>query len=136
MNYAKVYTVEQNIKVQFIGHVAQKHQQQLITDYNSIHKPLKDRPHNSGTSEDAFAHTEGAEPRYYSPVSHILEDSNYPDFASDEYSSARSSCEVQPIPYSQYAPRGTHITDHGYQSPNAAKSKQSSHQYNQSLYEG
>lgn len=40
LNYAKLYTVEHNVKVAFIGYVARECQQQLIADYNDTHPSL------------------------------------------------------------------------------------------------
>jgi hypothetical protein len=42
MNYAKVYTVEHNTKVQFIGRISSKYTQQLADDYNRVHQPISD----------------------------------------------------------------------------------------------
>ena len=42
VNYAKVYTVEHNVKVQFIGALTRNAQAQLIADYNSQHPPIKE----------------------------------------------------------------------------------------------
>ena len=33
INYAKLYTVEHNVKVQFIGKIAERHEQRIVTDY-------------------------------------------------------------------------------------------------------
>lgn len=65
INYAKLYTVEHNVKVQFIGSIAQKYEQQVVTDYNATHQPLPDRPYYPGTSdENTFGHAQGLDPRY------------------------------------------------------------------------
>ena len=42
VNYAKVYTVEHNVKVQFIGTLTRNAQAQIIMDYNMQHPPIKD----------------------------------------------------------------------------------------------
>lgn len=42
VNYAKVYTVEHNVKVQFIGTLTRNAQAQLSVDYNSQHPPIKE----------------------------------------------------------------------------------------------
>lgn len=34
INYAKIYTVEHNVKVCFIGHIAQTSERQLMTDFD------------------------------------------------------------------------------------------------------
>lgn len=46
LNYAKLYTVEHNVKVMFIGRVATKYEQQIVTDYNNTHPSLEDRPYS------------------------------------------------------------------------------------------
>jgi len=50
VNYAKVYTVEHNVKVQFIGTLARNAQAQLIADYNSQHPPLPEIDPDPGYS--------------------------------------------------------------------------------------
>ena len=41
--YSKLYTVEYNVKVWFIGKIDKKSEMQLVSDYNKIHPPLGDR---------------------------------------------------------------------------------------------
>jgi hypothetical protein len=43
LNYAKLYTVEHNVKVQFIGKISKSHENRIVAVYNEIHK-LADRP--------------------------------------------------------------------------------------------
>lgn len=43
LNYAKLYTIEYNVEVWFIGHIDPGSEQQLVDDYNSIHTLLPDR---------------------------------------------------------------------------------------------
>ena len=59
MNYAKIYTVEHNVKVYFIGRIAPKYEQQVVIDYNRIHEPLADRPTYTENSEETFAYAQG-----------------------------------------------------------------------------
>jgi hypothetical protein len=42
LNYAKVYTVEHNVKVWFIGAVKKSYLQRLMTSYDEVHRPLSD----------------------------------------------------------------------------------------------
>ena len=66
INYAKVYTVEHNVKVHFVGKIIDKHEQRVVTDYNKTHQPLPDRPYYS-VAEEGYMHTEGEDPaRQYS----------------------------------------------------------------------
>jgi hypothetical protein len=60
INYAKLYTVEHNIKVYFIGRVAKRYEQLVITDYNNTHRPLPDRSYPSLEQEEAYL-VEGGE---------------------------------------------------------------------------
>jgi hypothetical protein len=60
INYAKLYTVEHNVKVHFIGKIAAKHEQRIVTDYNLTHRPLPDRPYTEDFSETTTEHAEGA----------------------------------------------------------------------------
>lgn len=62
INYAKVYTVEHNVKVWFVGEVAKKHEQQVVTDYNNTHQPLPDRPYYAANGEDTYEHAQGEDP--------------------------------------------------------------------------
>ena len=59
LNYAKLYTIEHNVKVWFIGKVASKFEKQLIDDYNKINKPLSDprAARNSSTPSTASKDT-------------------------------------------------------------------------------
>jgi len=40
INYGKLYTVEHNVKVSFIGQIAKKHEHTLVSDYNITHPPV------------------------------------------------------------------------------------------------
>jgi hypothetical protein len=64
INYAKVYTVEHNVKVHFIGRISPNYEQQVTTDYNSTHRPLPDRPYSGDMTDDEFGHAEGRDPQY------------------------------------------------------------------------
>ncbi|KAK6580097.1 hypothetical protein PZA11_007119 [Diplocarpon coronariae] len=52
LNYSKVYTVEHNVKVRFIGQVNKHYEQQVMLDYNDTHGPIASRPHPIRTSRD------------------------------------------------------------------------------------
>jgi hypothetical protein len=66
LNYAKIYTVEHNVKVCFIGKVANGlHEQKLVDAYNATHQPLPDRPDQTAEiTDDTFQHAEGPDPEY------------------------------------------------------------------------
>lgn len=52
LNYAKLYTIEHNVKVQFIGSISTSSQSRLIADYNDIHRPLQDHVVQSSTGNE------------------------------------------------------------------------------------
>lgn len=54
MNYAKVYTVEHNVKVCFIGHISPKYEQQVILDYHRIHQLVPVQPYHDGTTKRVY----------------------------------------------------------------------------------
>jgi hypothetical protein len=65
LNYAKLYTVEHNVKVLFIGKIAKKYEQKVVDAYNLTHQPLPDRPdQTAGTTDETFEHAEGQNPNY------------------------------------------------------------------------
>jgi hypothetical protein len=66
LNYAKIYTVEHNVKVWFIGQVANGlYEQKLVDAYNATHRPLPDRPDQTAEITDyTFQHAEGPDPEY------------------------------------------------------------------------
>ncbi|KAH7416793.1 hypothetical protein BKA64DRAFT_277194 [Cadophora sp. MPI-SDFR-AT-0126] len=69
LNYAKVYTVEHNVKVNFIGEVNRRYEQKVVLDYNATHGPIADRPYTpetsrAGYSEDVTRNSEGVNPDY------------------------------------------------------------------------
>jgi hypothetical protein len=41
INYAKVYTVEHNVKVCFIGHIAEPSKKQMLGDFDNTWKKKK-----------------------------------------------------------------------------------------------
>jgi hypothetical protein len=127
INYAKLYTVEHNVKVDFIGTIYQKHKQQLISDYNNTHRPLPDRPDRGDTTEEDFGHSQGADPYWPGQTSAASSELPYSssyagqtDGARSLYPVATTSYEIQTAPtYSSnlissyaYAPQ---TQTHGYQ---------------------
>lgn len=71
INYAKVYTVEHNVKVLFIGQVARHYEQQVVLDYNDTHGPIPNRPSYSDARisgeearGDETRNAEGPDPTY------------------------------------------------------------------------
>ncbi|KAG4432397.1 hypothetical protein IFR05_012126 [Cadophora sp. M221] len=58
LNYAKIYTVEYNVKVWFIGKVVKDSEWQLTADYNNFHPRLETRG-VPPAAEDAYDHADG-----------------------------------------------------------------------------
>jgi len=64
LNYAKIYTVEHNVKVLFIGWVAENYEQAVATAFNDTHPPIPPRPHADRPESPAFSHSAQADPHY------------------------------------------------------------------------
>ena len=65
LNYAKLYTVEHNVKVFFIGKIAKNYEQKVVDAYNATHPTLPDRPDQTAETTDVtFEHAEGQDPDY------------------------------------------------------------------------
>jgi hypothetical protein len=72
LNYAKTYTVEHNVKVFFIGRVAENHEQEVVTCFNLANPPVqvpRSGGHHSGLLDNTlFEHAEGDETAYRDAV--------------------------------------------------------------------
>jgi hypothetical protein len=66
LNYAKLYTVEYNVKIWFIGKIHRDSENVLIADYNLIHPPMQPRGVASA-SADTYAYAGGAIDTYRAP---------------------------------------------------------------------
>lgn len=65
LNYAKVYTVEHNVKVYFIGQVDKRYEQKVVDDYKAVNPPLPDRPYIESSDENTARYAaEGYDPSY------------------------------------------------------------------------
>ena len=64
LNYAKVYTVEHNVKVLFIGKVAENYEQAVVTAFNDTHPPIDRSPYPERPDSPIFSHAEGPDPHY------------------------------------------------------------------------
>jgi len=51
LNYAKIYTVEYNVKVSFIGKIHKNSMKSFSRDYNLTHLPLPEGEHNDYSDE-------------------------------------------------------------------------------------
>lgn len=74
LNYAKVYTVEYNVKVWFIGEVSKDSELKLLTSYKEIHPPIQARIHPPTLSSNSTASYFPDEPPSpsISPSQHIF----------------------------------------------------------------
>jgi hypothetical protein len=98
LNYAKLYTVEHNVKVLFIGRVARSHEQEIIRAYNDAHPPLDPRgfERRTDTPEELFSHAEGPEPTYPT-VPTAIPTASYSSGAQ-QYSSSYATTNAYPYP--------------------------------------
>jgi hypothetical protein len=112
INYAKLYTVEHNVKVQFIGSVkGSKYQQQVTVDYNNTHPALPEPPDDA--SDNDFIQMQGQDPQYPQATAQ-------PTYPVAGVSSVPTSSAYGPVAgwstkpnsqtYSSYAPQGTYVT--------------------------
>jgi hypothetical protein len=81
LNYAKLYTVEYNVKVWFIGKIHEDSQWQFTADYNQVHPPMRTRGLRPVESlEDTYGHTGGGTSSYSTqipPTQYAPQYSNY-----------------------------------------------------------
>jgi hypothetical protein len=98
LNYAKVYTVEHNVKVLFIGRVAEVFEQSVVTAFNDTHPPLDHSPyeHRPDTPEELVRHAEGPEPTY-TTVPMAIPTASYSSGAQ-QYSSSYATTNPYPYP--------------------------------------
>jgi hypothetical protein len=65
INYAKLYTVEHNVKVFFIGKVAKNYERDVKNAYNEAHPPFDAGPsYHHGSHEDLTGYAQQDEPVY------------------------------------------------------------------------
>ncbi len=60
LNYAKLYTVEHNVKVFFVGKVHEKYHPRLRTSYDEIHKPLSSAHDANSPIDEETANADGS----------------------------------------------------------------------------
>jgi hypothetical protein len=66
LNYAKIYTVEHNVKVLFIGQVAKNYEQDVILAFNETHPPLvySQPEYRPETPKQVTSYAEQTDPNY------------------------------------------------------------------------
>jgi hypothetical protein len=97
LNYAKVYTVENNVKVLFIGKVAENYEQKVVRAFNDTHPPIGPSPYPDRPDSPVFSHAEGATPSY-PPMPMTTFSSLYPSGAP-QYSSSWPEPQPYTPPY-------------------------------------
>ena len=128
MNYAKVYTVEHNTKVQFIGRISSKYTQQLADDYNRVHQPISDVGTSKQESSQAtYSYAQGGstvgsyqvvQPSSYQVTSNssytvpVTSGSQYPNSTLSAYQPAPN-----PRTYPDTYPQDTYQTSSSQMSP-------------------
>jgi hypothetical protein len=96
LNYAKLYTVEHNVKVFFIGKIAKNYEQKVVDAYNYTNQPLPNRP-GAETTEDTFQHAEGPDPNYpqaMDPSSSSWTEEPSSEPAADNYDDSHDAYEA------------------------------------------
>jgi hypothetical protein len=70
LNYAKIYTVEHNVKVLFIGRVAKNYEQEVIRAFNEANPPIGPSPHayRPDTPEQVTSYAQQSDPTYPSAM--------------------------------------------------------------------
>jgi hypothetical protein len=92
LNYAKVYTVEHNVKVLFIGKVADNYEQAVVASFNDTHPPLDSRPYPERPDSPVFSHAQGPDPHYPTAI----------DIPSSSRTSTWGTSEGHPYAASSY----------------------------------
>jgi hypothetical protein len=124
LNYAKLYTVEHNVKVYFIGSVARKCEMDVAASFNAEHSPVGPRPYGHYPDSTVYRHAEGPAPDIYQAAPSIPTSSeSYPDGLGQNPSYYASSqpygisypynAQPQPSPAGQNQPETVDYAD-GY----------------------
>jgi uncharacterized protein DUF6590 len=80
LNFAKLYTIEHNVKVFFIGRVAKMYERALMVAYNEAHPPFDPGPQiDLGSFEDLTSFAGGADPGFSLVEEEEEEDPSYND---------------------------------------------------------
>lgn len=114
LNYAKLYTVECNVKVWFIGRIHKDSEHQLFADYNIVHPPLTYPgmiPASTvGTTSSYAADTSS----YQNPATYPATNTLYPT-ATSTYPAAGATYSSTPRSYTKPAYTTTYApTDSSY----------------------
>lgn len=78
LNYAKVYTIEYNVKVWFIGKIHSASEDKIVADYNATHPPLTTSgSYGLGSLDSTYAHATGGNPNPYFTAATTASTSSY-----------------------------------------------------------
>ncbi|KAG4420845.1 hypothetical protein IFR04_006027 [Cadophora malorum] len=151
LNYAKVYTVEHNVKVNFIGQVNRHYEQRVVLDYNASHGPIADSPYEMRTSteedrEHETRNSDGTNPTYQAGQETFLPEGEYSAVGRPSQSgwqqpwnsAGSSSGQIPmstgfgPVATASYGPLA--VSPWGNSAPNAGQDPQQSP--DESLYRG
>ncbi|PMD47651.1 hypothetical protein L207DRAFT_576419 [Hyaloscypha variabilis F] len=103
LNYAKIYTVEHNVKVLFIGKVADNYEHEVVMAFNETHPPLSstsysDRP----DSPDMYTmNAQGHDPTYPNATPVPTSSTSYPGWGASQYTSSYAASATCPGPAAQ-----------------------------------
>jgi hypothetical protein len=59
LNYAKIYTVEYNVKVCFVGNIHENSVKYFVRDFNHTHAPLPQNPNTEYSDEEGRGESRG-----------------------------------------------------------------------------
>jgi hypothetical protein len=134
LNYAKVYTVEYNVKVWFIGKIHRDSEGDLIVAYNDVHPPLQAPRRPAGLASGAPSSYQAPYSQYtpasfpsvaagYSttpsslqPTTTQHQTSNYATVATASYGLVQSPSYTAPTSYPEQYP-STAPADQSYRDP-------------------
>ena len=91
LNYAKLYTVEYNVKVWFVGKIHSDSEYQLTADYNLVHPPMASRGQPpTSAPEHVYEYAEGAAGSYQSQTSQSLYTAPVGGYTTSDYPATSS----------------------------------------------
>ncbi len=98
LNYAKTYTVEHNVKVLFIGKVADYHKQEVVVAFNNTHPPLMVRPYpeRPDSPEVYTMNAQGGDPNYPRTIPVPTSSTPYPGWGPSQYTSSYPASVTHP----------------------------------------
>lgn len=118
LNYAKVYTIEYNVKVWFIGKIHSTSEDKIVADYNATHPPLTTAgSYGTGSSNSTYAHATGGDPNPYFPAAVGTNASSYSQakpYSTQAGGSYSQSGVAVTSTYNQIQPTAPYTQRQGY----------------------